>query len=60
MQTAAATSKVAQAVASSTKTMSAMQAAMNPQEVSKTMQQFAKENAKMGEARGECVRWRSP
>lgn len=42
LQTAAATTTVASAVGSATKTMASMQKAMNPQQVNATMQQFAK------------------
>ncbi len=47
-QTAATTQTVANAVSGATKTMTAMQQQMDPQKINKTMQQFAKENAKMG------------
>lgn len=42
LQVAQTTTTVAQTVGTTTKTMSAMQQAMNPAKISATMQQFAK------------------
>ncbi|KAG2486999.1 hypothetical protein HYH03_014371 [Edaphochlamys debaryana] len=56
--TAAATANQAKAIASATKTMTAMQAAMDPAKINQTMQNFAKENARMdmvGEMMGDAM-----
>ena len=47
VQTAATTQTVATSVAGASKAMAAMQGQIDPVKVNKTMQQFARENAKM-------------
>ena len=51
-QTAAATTSVASAMGTATTTMANMSKVMNPQKMNQQMQQFAKENAKLGEPAG--------
>jgi membrane-bound lytic murein transglycosylase B len=47
VQTAAAATTVSQSMATATGAMAKMQQQMNPTKINQTMQQFAKENAKM-------------